>query len=113
MSSETLSTTSSGQEPGSAPSGFEADRTDASVGDLVRGYFDKVRGGDLGSLPAVLGIVVLGILFTILRPNTFLTPLNFANLLVQAVPITLLAMGMVFILLLGEIDLAAGVVSGV
>jgi D-xylose transport system permease protein len=72
-----------------------------------------VRGGDLGALPAVLGIVVLGILFTILRPDTFLTPLNLTNLLVQAVPITVLAMGLVFVLLLGEIDLSAGVVSGV
>jgi ABC-type xylose transport system permease subunit len=113
MSSNTLSSTTSGQEPGGAPSGFEGDRPDESVGGIVRGYVDKVRGGDLGALPAVLGIVVLGVLFTALRPNTFPTPLNFANLLVQAVPITLLAMGLVFVLLLGEIDLSAGVVSGV
>src|SRR5918995_3639590 len=107
MSSNTLTT---GQEPGGASVGFEADTKDASLGGLVRGYLDKVRGGDLGALPAVLGIVVLGILFTILRPNTFPTPLNLTNLLVQAVPITVLAMGLVFVLLLGEIDLSAGVV---
>ena len=53
------------------------------------------------------------ILFTALRPDTFPTPLNITNLLVQAVPISLLAMGLVFVLLLGEIDLSAGVVSGV
>jgi ABC-type xylose transport system permease subunit len=110
MSSNTLTT---GQEPGGASVGFEAETKDASLGGLVRGYLDKVRGGDLGALPAVLGIVVLGILFTILRPNTFPTPLNLTNLLVQAVPITVLAMGLVFVLLLGEIDLSAGVVSGV
>jgi ABC-type xylose transport system permease subunit len=113
MSSNTLSATSSDQEPGGAPSGFEGDRTAGSVGDVVRAYLNKVRGGDLGALPAVLGIVVLGIFFTILRPETFLTPLNLTNLLVQAVPITILAMGLVFVLLLGEIDLSAGVVSGV
>jgi ABC-type xylose transport system permease subunit len=113
MSSNTVSTTTSEQEPGGAPSGFEADRTADSVGAVIRGYVDRVRGGDLGALPAVLGIVVLGILFAALRPNTFLTPLNLTNLLVQAVPITLLAMGLVFVLLLGEIDLSAGVVSGV
>jgi ABC-type xylose transport system permease subunit len=113
MSSNTLPTTTSEQESGGAPSGFEGDRTDNSVGAIVRGYLDRVRGGDLGALPAVLGIVVLGILFTVLRPDTFLTPLNLTNLLVQAVPITLLAMGLVFVLLLGEIDLSAGVVSGV
>jgi ABC-type xylose transport system permease subunit len=111
MSSNTLPTTT--QEPGGAPSGFEGDRTADSVGGVVRAYLDRVRGGDLGALPAVLGIVVLGILFTILRPDTFLTPLNLTNLLVQAVPITVLAMGLVFVLLLGEIDLSAGVVSGV
>src|SRR5215218_2508093 len=113
MSSNTLSATTSDQEPGGAPSGFEGDRTAGSVGDVVRAYLNKVRGGDLGALPAVLGIVVLGIFFTILRPETFLTPLNLTNLLVQAVPITILAMGLVFVLLLGEIDLSAGVVSGV
>jgi ABC-type xylose transport system permease subunit len=113
MASETLSTPTSGQEPGGAPAGFEVDRRDDTVGGIVRGYIDKVRGGDLGALPAVLGIVVLGTLFTILRPDTFLTPLNFTNLLIQAVPATLLAMGLVFVLLLGEIDLSAGVVSGV
>jgi ABC-type xylose transport system permease subunit len=113
MSSNTLSTPTSEQEPGGAPGGFEGDRKDASLSGLLQGYVDKVRGGDLGALPAVLGIVVLGILFTILRPNTFPTPLNLTNLLLQAVPITVLAMGLVFILLLGEIDLSAGVVSGV
>src|SRR3712207_4185707 len=113
MSSNTLSTTTSEQEPGSARSGFEADRAAESLGGVVRGYIDRVRGGDLGALPAVLGIVVLGLLFTVLRPETFLTPRNLANLADQAAPIIILAMGLVFILLLGEIDLSAGVVSGV
>ncbi|MCV2490559.1 ABC transporter permease [Geodermatophilus sp. YIM 151500] len=114
MSSNTVSTTTSDKEPGGAPAGFEGDRRDdTSLGGIVRGYVDRIRGGDLGALPAVLGIVVLGILFAALRPETFLTPLNITNLLVQAVPITILAMGLVFVLLLGEIDLSAGVVSGV
>jgi D-xylose transport system permease protein len=94
-------------------SGFEGDVVDDSVGGYVRGYVNRVRGGDLGALPAVAGIVVLSILFSILRPDTFPTPLNITNLFVQAVPISLLAMGLVFVLLLGEIDLSAGVVSGV
>ncbi|WP_116450338.1 sugar ABC transporter permease [Blastococcus litoris] len=111
--SSTISESTSAQEPGGAPSGFEADRTADSVGGAARAYVDKVRGGDLGALPAILGIVVLGIFFTILRPETFLTPRNMANLADQAAPIIILAMGLVFVLLLGEIDLSAGVVSGV
>jgi D-xylose transport system permease protein len=94
-------------------SGFEGDRTDGSIGGYLRGYVDRVRGGDLGAIPAVAGIIALAILFTALRPGTFPTPLNITNLFVQAVPISLLAMGLVFVLLLGEIDLSAGVVSGV
>jgi D-xylose transport system permease protein len=112
MSSATSATTSS-QEPGDAPSGFEADQSADSVSGTFRAYFDRVRGGDLGALPAILGIVALGLLFTALRPETFLTPRNMANLADQAAPIIILAMGLVFILLLGEIDLSAGVVSGV
>jgi D-xylose transport system permease protein len=112
MSSNTVTTSS--VEPGDAPpAGFEGDRQDNTVGGVVRGYLNKVKGGDLGALPAILGIIALGLLFFALRPNTFLTPLNLSNLLVQAAPITLLAMGLVFILLLGDIDLSAGVVSGV
>ncbi|SFP50458.1 D-xylose transport system permease protein [Geodermatophilus dictyosporus] len=111
--SSTLSAPTSAQEPGGAPSGFEADRSADSLGATVRAYLDRVRGGDLGALPAILGIVVLGLLFFALRPETFLTPRNMANLADQAAPIIILAMGLVFILLLGEIDLSAGVVSGV
>jgi D-xylose transport system permease protein len=94
-------------------SGFEGDASDGTISGYARGYVNKVRGGDLGALPAVAGIVVLFVLFTALRPSTFPTPLNLTNLIIQAVPISLLAMGLVFVLLLGEIDLSAGVVSGV
>jgi D-xylose transport system permease protein len=112
MSSNVVSTST--LEPGGAtPSGFEGDQHDGSVRGALRAYTDKLRAGDLGALPAVLGIVVLSLLFYALRPNTFLTPLNLTNLLVQAAPITLLAMGLIFVLLLGDIDLSAGVVSGV
>jgi len=78
----------------------------------LREYVDRVRGGDVGALPALLGIVVLVIVFTSLD-SVFFTPGNFANLLVQGAAITVIAMGLVFVLLLGEIDLSAGFASGV
>jgi D-xylose transport system permease protein len=75
-------------------------------------YLQRVRAGDLGSLPAVGGLVLLVIIFS-LAQSSFWSLGNFGNLITQAAPITLLAMGLVFVLLLGEIDLAAGTTSGV
>ncbi|HEY9524080.1 MAG TPA: ABC transporter permease [Thermopolyspora sp.] len=83
-----------------------------NIGSNVRGYLERVRGGDMGSLPAVFGLVVLCTVFAILRP-AFLTAINFANLFTQGAAVTLIAMGLVFVLLLGEIDLSAGFASGV
>ena len=80
--------------------------------DQVRAYLSRVRGGDMGALPAVSGFVVLSILFAALSPF-FLTERNFANLLTQAAPQVMLAMALVFVILLGEIDLSAGTTSGV
>ena len=75
-------------------------------------YVAKVRGGDVGSLPAVLGLIVLVIVFTVLRPETFANAFNFANLIHQAAAVIIIAMGLVFVLLLGEIDLSAGYAAG-
>ncbi|MGC4803717.1 sugar ABC transporter permease [Micromonospora sp. DT233] len=66
----------------------------------------------MGALPAVLGLVVLCAFFSVLRPN-FLTAGNFANLFTQGAAVVLIAMGLVFVLLVGEIDLSAGFASGV
>ncbi|TQK20082.1 D-xylose transport system permease protein [Microbacterium sp. SLBN-154] len=80
--------------------------------DQVRAWLQRVRGGDMGALPAIGGLVVLGILFSALSPF-FLTERNFANLLNQAATLVVLGMALVFVLLLGEIDLSAGVTGGV
>lgn len=64
------------------------------------------------ALPAVLGLVVLCTVFSVMRPR-FFTAGNFANLLTQGAAVTVIAMGLVFVLLLGEIDLSAGFASGV
>ncbi|WP_298226842.1 ABC transporter permease [Gryllotalpicola sp.] len=80
--------------------------------DQVRGYFSRVRQGEMGVLPAVGGMVVLAILFTILNP-LFITERNFANLMTQSATLVMLAMALVFVILLGEIDLSAGTTYGV
>lgn len=84
-----------------------------SIGDYWQSYLNKLRAGDVGSLPAILGLVVLLIVFTIASPGTFLSTFNLANLLTQAGSICVLAMGIGFVLLLGHIDLSAGVIGGV
>jgi D-xylose transport system permease protein len=66
----------------------------------------------MGALPAIGGFVVLSILFSILSPF-FLTERNFANLMTQAATLVMLGMALVFVILLGEIDLSAGVTAGV
>ncbi|MFM9050526.1 MAG: sugar ABC transporter permease [Actinomycetota bacterium] len=78
----------------------------------VTNYWARVRGGDIGSLPAVLGLIALVILFGALEGSTFLSIFNFANLINQSAAIIVLAMGLVFVLLLGEIDLSAGFAAG-
>ncbi|GAA4714180.1 sugar ABC transporter permease [Nocardioides conyzicola] len=83
-----------------------------TVGSIVGDYIAKLRGGDVGSMPAVLGLVVLVVAFSILRPETFTKAFNFGNLIQQSAGVTIIAMGLVFVLLLGEIDLAAGYTAG-
>ncbi len=87
-------------------------RSDDTFVDALRSYGRRVRGGDMGSLPAVLGLVVLFIVFG-LANDRFMSALNLANLITQAGSICVLAMGLVFVLLLGDIDLSAGVAGGV
>jgi D-xylose transport system permease protein len=78
----------------------------------VRDYSARVRGGDVGALPAVLGLIVLSFFFTGMRPADFANKLNFANLLNQSAAVIFIALGLVFVLLLGEIDLSAGYTAG-
>jgi D-xylose transport system permease protein len=85
---------------------------DGSLREQAVAYVQRVRSGEMGALPAIAGFVVLSILFTVLSPY-FLTERNFANLLTQAATLVMLAMALVFVILLGEIDLSAGVTSGV
>jgi D-xylose transport system permease protein len=80
--------------------------------EYIRGYLSRLRGGDLGSLPIILGLVLIALIFQSANAN-FLTPRNLVNLVVQMAGITVIAYGVVFVLLLGEIDLSVGYVSAV
>ena len=85
---------------------------ESSIRQAAHDYWTRVKGGDIGSLPAIIGVVVLVVIFGILEGDTFLSKGNFANLINQGAAITVLAMGLVFVLLLGEIDLSAGFAAG-
>jgi D-xylose transport system permease protein len=83
-----------------------------SLGDYMKAYVARVRSGDSGVLPVVGGLIVVSVLFQILNSH-FLTALNLVNLLIQGAVYMLLAMAEIFALLLGEIDLSIGFVSGI
>jgi D-xylose transport system permease protein len=83
-----------------------------SVRSYLSLWFARLRGGETGVLPVVAGLLLVSVLFQSLNGH-FLTAGNLVNLLVQAAVFSLLAMGEVFALLLGEIDLSIGFVAGV
>lgn len=72
---------------------------------------DRIRSGDLGALPIVVGLVVIWTVFQILNP-VFLSSANLVNLLMESVSVGIIALGIVCVLLVGQIDLSVGSVSG-
>jgi D-xylose transport system permease protein len=85
---------------------------EGNVRQQIDAYKARVKGGEMGALPSVLSLFVLTILFSVLNPY-FFTQGNFANLLTQTATLMMLAMALVFVILIAEIDLSAGVTSGV
>ena len=82
-----------------------------SVSGYLRASFARIRGGEMGILPVVAGLLLVSIIFQSLNSH-FLTAANLVNLLVQAALFSVLAMGEIYALLLGEIDLSIGYVAG-
>ena len=80
--------------------------------DQFAAYFSRVRSGEMGMLPALAGLIVLGVLFGFLSPY-FFTNLNIANLITQTAALMMLSVALTFVILLAEIDLSAGVTAGV
>lgn len=82
----------------------------------LKGYVSefkrKMHAGDLGSIPVVVGLVVIAVIFQILNSN-FLSAKNLTDIAVTMVGTGMIAVGIIFVLLLGEIDLSVGSVSGV
>jgi D-xylose transport system permease protein len=79
--------------------------------ELWNSLVQRLLHGDIGSLPVLLGLILIAIIFQIANPN-FLSPLNLTNLLVQIAAVGTIAVGVVLVLLIGEIDLSIGSVSG-
>jgi D-xylose transport system permease protein len=84
----------------------------SSVGEYMRAWWKRVRGGDTGVLPIVVGLVAIVIIFQV-QNSLFLSSGNITNLFIQASVFVLFGMAEVFVLLLGEIDLSVGYVAGV
>ncbi|MFI9628424.1 sugar ABC transporter permease [Streptomyces sp. NPDC052042] len=118
-------------EPAEAPETSKSPETSESRGTVAssgvdprllvretgfKGYWSefgrKVRGGDLGSLPVLVGLVVIAIVFQLQNDN-FLSAGSVANIAVYSSGLGIMAVGIVFVLLLGEIDLSVGSVAGV
>ncbi len=99
--------------PGATERGtFSLDIDRRGIGDAVRGYFYKLRSGEPGALPSVLGLIVLATIFSQVS-DRFLSANNIGNLPGQGAYIAIIGLGLVFVLLLGEIDLSAGTAGGV
>ena len=95
-----------------------ADRTDqrprrpgSGVRGALRDVVDRTRSGDLGLVPVVVGIIVIWTIFQVLNP-LFLSGPNLVNLLMESVPVGVMALGIVLVLLVGQIDLSVGSMSG-
>src|ERR1700716_1439699 len=98
------------ESPDAAPILTPATIADLEAGPLER-FRRRVTEGELGSLPVIAGLVIIWITFEILNPN-FLTARNITNLMLQIADMGTIAVGIVLVLLLGEIDLSVGSVSG-
>jgi D-xylose transport system permease protein len=98
---------------GNRPGGdFYLDVERRTIRDAFNQYFTRLRSGEPGALPSVLGLIVLAVIFSQVS-NRFLSRNNIGNLPGQGAYIAIIALGLVFVLLLGEIDLSAGTTGGV
>jgi D-xylose transport system permease protein len=94
-----------------APAEVQAAAAEDSFLSAIRARWEAFKGGEVGFLPVIVGIVAITAFFTA-KTNIFFTAVNFSNLIQQMAGTTVIAIGVVFVLLIGEIDLSVGYVSG-
>ena len=87
-------------------------RTSETAVAYIRNYLNQERAVDIGTFPIILGLIVIAVIFQSQNEN-YLTARNFVNLIVQMAGTSVIAIGVVYVLLLGEIDLSIGYVSAV
>ncbi len=111
--------TSVNQEPGSSEVDIAASTPDASAdllansfGDYIRIVGRRLRSGESGALPVIVALVAIVIFFDV-KNSLFLSALNLVNLMAQSAFIITLGMAEIFVLLLGDIDLAAGYTAAI
>jgi D-xylose transport system permease protein len=81
------------------------------VGGAVSAFVERVRSGDLGSLPVIAGLIIIWTVFTSLNP-VFLSANNMVNLLFDCSTVGVISLGIVCVLMVGQIDLSVGSMSG-
>ena len=105
------------ETPGAAKPSTLLDRSDvrvkhaAGVGGTVAAFVERVRSGDLGSLPVIAGLIIIWTVFTSLNP-VFLSADNLVNLLFDCSTVGVISLGIVCVLMVGQIDLSVGSMSG-
>jgi D-xylose transport system permease protein len=88
-----------------------AEEQDGLIG-IARARWEAIKSGDVGSLPVIIGIIAITLFFTS-KNSLFFSAINFQNLIGQAAGVIVIAIGVVFVLLIGEIDLSIGYASAV
>ncbi|TAU72075.1 sugar ABC transporter permease [Rhizobium leguminosarum] len=86
-------------------------RHDDSFDGSIQAFWDRIRSGDLGSLPVIVGLAIIWTVFQALNP-VFLSSANLVNMLFDCSTVGVISLGIVCILMVGEIDLSVGSVSG-
>ena len=99
------------RQPAALDRSDERVRHDDNIMGMTKAFFDRVRSGDLGMLPVFVGLIVISTVFSLLNP-VFLAPNNLVNLLFDCATVGVISLGIVCVLMLGEIDLSVGSMSG-